>query len=335
MPTAELTEPTIVLAADPVLDLAIVTVTWNTRQLALDMLRTAREDLQRSELSARILVVDNASSDGTPEAIRAAFPAPDVQVLASDQNLGFAAGNNLALRELGFGNEVQQCLPRAVFLLNPDTLVQPGAISALYNALFTVPRAGLVGARLAYEDGTFQHGAFRFPDLAQIVIDLFPVPARLYESGLNGRYRRALYEGTAPFPVDHTLGATMMLRREVIQDVGLLDEQFYMYCEEVDWCMRIRREGWEIYTVPTARITHLEGRSARQIRPQSVVNLWTSRLRLYRKHYGPVKRAAARRLVQSGMRLQIRKAQQDTSLTTEQRESLVAAYNKVIELFSK
>jgi N-acetylglucosaminyl-diphospho-decaprenol L-rhamnosyltransferase len=319
--------------AEPSIDLAVVTVTWNTHQLVLDMLRSLREDLQRSSLSARIVVVDNASTDGTPDAIRAAFPDPAVQVIASDQNLGFAAGNNVALRELGFEREAAQCLPRAVFLLNPDTLVQPGAISALYNALYAIPRAGLVGARLSYDDGTFQHGAFRFPNLAQIVIDLFPVPARLYESALNGRYRRALYEGTEPFPVDHTLGATMMLRREVIQDIGLLDEQFYMYCEEVDWCMRIRQARWEIYTVPTARITHLEGRSARQIRPQSVANLWTSRLRLYQKHYNPAKLAAARLLVRIGMRLQIRKAHQDTNLTAEQRDSLTAAYRKVIALF--
>ena len=315
-------------------DLAVILVTWNTRVLVLNALGTLFDDLHQSGLDTQVYVVDNASSDGTPDAIRAEYP--DVHLIQSTKNLGFAAGNNLALRALGFCDEPTRnpAGPRAVFLLNSDTLVQPGAVRALYDGLFSLPGAGLVGAQLAYEDGTFQHSAFHFPGLSQIVIDLLPVPARLYESALNGRYPHALYTGKDAFEVDHTLGATMMLRRDVIEQTGLFDEQFFMYCEEIDWSMRIRQAGWEIYVVPTARITHLEARSSSQIRPTSLVNLWTSRLRLYIKHYGPFKLVVARQLVRLGMALQIRYTQQSGTLTAEQKAALTEAYRTIRDRFT-
>jgi N-acetylglucosaminyl-diphospho-decaprenol L-rhamnosyltransferase len=315
------------------LDLAVVVVTWNVQALVLDALRTLDDDLRTSGLESQVWVVDSASSDGTVEAVRLGFPA--IQVIRSDENLGFAAGNNVALRALGFQDEPAPNPegPRAVFLLNPDTLVQPGSIRALYDALFSLSKAGVVGAQLAYDDGTFQHSAFRFPGLLQILIDLYPVPARLYESRLNGRYDRALYAGHKPFRVDHTLGATMMIRREAIEQTGLFDEKFFMYCEEIDWSVRFRKAGWQIYTVPAAHITHLEGKSTRQIRPTSIVNLWTSRLLLYSKYYSRLKLMLARQLVRLGMWLQMRKAQQDSSLSEEQQATLVGAYRTVMGLY--
>ncbi len=318
------------------LDLVVIIVTWNVRHLIRDALRTLADDLRASGLDSKVWVVDNASTDGTAEAIRTEFPA--VQLIASPTNLGFAGGNNAAMRAFGFCDQPTPNPngPRVVFLLNPDTLTQPGAIRALYDALFRMPRAGVAGARLSYEDGTFQHSAFRFPGLMQIVLDLFPIPGRLYnrlhESRLNGRYNRNLYERRDPFPVDHTLGATIMLKREVIEQVGLFDEQFFMYCEEIDWAMRIRQAGWEIYSVPTAHITHLEAKSSSQVRPQSIVNLWTSRFLLYRKHYSRPKLALARWLVRLGMQQKISAAQRDATLSSDQRTVLIEAYRKVIAL---
>lgn len=317
------------------LDLVVVIVTWNVQKFVRGALRTLYDDLQTSGLNAQVYVIDNASSDSTVEAIQAEFPA--VKLLVQKDNLGFARGNNVALRELGFRDQPapNPTGPRAVFLLNPDTLVQPGAIRTLYDALFSLPRAGLVGAQLSYEDGSFQHGAFGFPGLWQLVIDLFPVPGRLYNSRLNGRYNQRCYAAGQPFPVDHTLGATMMLRRDLIEETGIFDEQFYMYCEEVDWSMRIHEAGWEIYAVPQAHITHLEGKSANQIRAQSVINLWSSRLRLYTKHYPPLKLAIARLLVKLGMERKIRQAERAEDLATEQRNALTAAYRQVIKLYSQ
>jgi GT2 family glycosyltransferase len=326
-------------------DLAVISVTWNNRDVILNALRTLYDDLATSNLDAAVWIIDNQSSDGTPQLIREQFP--QTNVIDAEANLGFAAGNNLAMRMLGFADQPTQAgeageareaikAPRAVFLLNPDTLTQAGAIRALYDALFVLPKAGVVGARLYYEDGSFQHGAFRFPGLTQLLIDLYPLPprlfARLYESRFNGRYPRAWYEGNAPFAVDHTLGATMMLRREVIAQVGMFDEQFFMYCEEVDWSLRIRKVGWEIYTVPKSHIYHLEGRSAVQIKPRSLLNLWTSRLQLYKKHYPAWKRRAANWLIRTGMRLKIKNLERDPQLDAALRTALIDACKQVIAL---
>lgn len=314
-------------------DLAVIIVSWNTRDLTLDALRTLYADLEAYGPEAEVWLVDNASTDGTAEIVRRMFP--QTRLIASAQNLGFAAGNNLALRALGFGPDTDTPpdeTPCAVYLLNPDTRTHPGATRALYDALFKLPRAGVVGARLTYENGAFQHSAFRFPGLAQLVIDLFPVPLRLHDTALNGRYPRAAYDAGAPFAVDHTLGATMMLRRQAILDTGVFDEQFTMYCEEIDWSIRIRAAGYEIYCVPAAHVTHLSGQSTRQVRPQSVINLWRSRLRLYDKHHSPLVRRAARMIIRAGMTRQIasaKRAFQRGELTAAQRDELIEAYRTV------
>jgi GT2 family glycosyltransferase len=284
-------------------DLAVVIVSWNVRELLADCLHSLFDDLAQSRLKAVVWVVDNGSTDGSPEMVARAFPA--VRLITSEENLGFAAGNNLALREIS--NPKSQ-IPRYVWLLNPDTEVQVGATTALISALESNSDAGVAGAKLLYSDGSLQQSAFRFPGLLQLAFDLFPLPARFYETSLNGRYPRRLYEGQAPFPVDHPLGAAMMVRAETIAEVGLLDEGFWMYCEEIDWCWRMRQAGWLACCVPAAQVVHHAGRSTEQVRATSFAALWRSRLRLYDKHYPPSKRRLARWLVRLGMRWQMRQA---------------------------
>jgi N-acetylglucosaminyl-diphospho-decaprenol L-rhamnosyltransferase len=313
------------------IELAVIIVSWNTRELTLDALRTLYVDLDANGPEAEVWVVDNASTDGSPAAIRAQFP--QVRLITSDTNLGFAGGNNHALRLMGFAEQAATGhLPKAVYLLNSDTRTHPGATSTLFTALFTLPQAGVVGARLSYEDGSFQHSAFHFPGLGQLIVDLFPVPGRLYESAFNGRYPLRNFLGDKPFAVDHTLGATMMLRREVIQQTGLFDETYFMYCEEIDWSIRIRRAGWEIYCVPAAQVTHLSGQSTRQVRPESIVNLWHSRIKLFEAHYSPFKLALARRIIRLGMRRKIAAARQalaNGTVTIDEQNALIQAYRTV------
>lgn len=302
--------------------LAVIIVTWNVCDLALEAVRTLYADLAQSGLSHRVVVVDSASSDGTVEAMRTAFP--QVECLASETNLGFAGGNNAGLRLLGFGSDVPpDTLPEAVYLLNPDTITHLGATRTLYDTLMRFPDVGVVGARLSYGDGSFQHSAFAFPGLRQLWAEFFPLHWRLREGSFNGRYARAAYSGSAPFDVGHTLGATMMLKREVILQTGMFDEQFFMYCEEVDWSWRIHKAGWRILCVPQAHVTHLGGQSSGQVRPRSVINLWDSRLRLYRKHYPKWKLALAQQLVRWGMRRKLRS-------TTD--PDLRAAYQTVYDM---
>jgi N-acetylglucosaminyl-diphospho-decaprenol L-rhamnosyltransferase len=305
------------------LDLAVIIVTWNVRDMALDAIRTVLDDMETSGLSGRVYVVDSASSDGTPDVIKAAFP--QVDVYASEENLGFGRGNNHAIRRV----LALEHPPKAVYLLNPDTLTKQGATRALFDALMNDPKCGLVGAQLEYEDGTFQHGAFHFPGLRQLWVEFFPIPGRLIDSGFNGRYSQSLYTSGTPFPVDFPLGATMMFKTNVIRQTGMFDESFFMYCEEVDWAWRIHQAGWQVMCVPSARVVHLSGQSTGQVPPRSFINLWESRLKLFRKYYPAWKFRLAKWMIIVGLR---RKIHQAESLPEHQHEAMVSAYQHVMEL---
>jgi GT2 family glycosyltransferase len=177
--------------------------------------------------------------------------------------------------------------PDYLLLLNADTVVLPGAIEALAAFLEAHPRVGVVGPRLLNPDGTTQPAAFRFPTLLMTALDLFPpgvaLPGRLYGSWWHGRYPQE--RGDAPFPIDHPLGACILTRPEVLAQVGLLDEGYFMYAEEVDWCLRVRRAGWAIWQEPRARVTHVGGASTGQQRARMQVALYASRMRFFRAHY--------------------------------------------------
>ena len=286
------------------LTIGVVIVSFNTR----DLLRACLHSLHACTLPLRVVVVDNASADGSATMVRAEFPG--VCLVALSENVGFAAGTNIGLRQLDKMtrwqddrvtsktlNSAPLTLSPAhhvtlsvdyVLLLNPDTVVQPGAIEAMVAFLHAHPRVGLVGPHLLNPDGTTQTAAFRFPTLLMTALDLFPpgevLPGRLYNSWWHGRYPQE-GAGEEPFPIDHPLGACMLARREVIEQVGMLDEQFFMYAEEVDWCYRIRQAGWAIWQVPEARVTHVGGAATRQFRSRMLVALYESRLRFFRKHY--------------------------------------------------
>jgi GT2 family glycosyltransferase len=179
------------------------------------------------------------------------------------------------------------------------------------------PLAGGAGAQLQYPDTRFQHGAFAFPGLTQLLFDLFPPrPRRLLDSRLNGRYPRRWYTRGQPFAIGFALGAALMVTREAIEVVGLLDEGYFMYAEEVDWCWRMRRAGYPMFCVPQARVVHHGGASTRQFREESTLNLWRSRKRLYDTFYGPVRRWVAHRLVGLGMRAEMARARRSAAQGT-------------------
>ena len=306
-------------------DLVVIIVSWNVRDLLAICLRSLFTDLERSDLEAQVWVVDNASADGTSEMVAEAFPS--IHLIASQENLGFVRGNNHALREIQ--NQTQ--IPKTIWLLNPDTEVLSGATATLLSALQADPQAGMVGPKLLYPDGSLQHSAFRFPGLVQLIFDLFSPPARIYETPLNGRYPRRLYEGVKPFLIDHPLGASMMVKSAVITDVGLMDEEFFMYCEEIDWCWRMRKAHWHIYCVPAARVIHHAGQSSGQVRVSSFINLWTSRARLYARHHDPLTRRLAQVLVRVGMQRRLRAAKRMRGAVPE----MVSACRQVIQAWGK
>ena len=287
------------------IDLAIVFVTWNSVDDIAAAIQSVVDDLSTSGLRYELWLVDSASEDKTVDVVRDRFDC--VNIIACAENIGFGAANNLALRQMGFDrHKAESRRPKAVYLLNPDTITRRGATKLLFDTLMAGDDVGVVGARLTYGDGSFQHSAFRFPGLRQIWSELFPTPGRLLEGGFNGRYPRSRYRDGEPFDVDFTLGATMMLKREVIEQSGLFDEAFFIYCEEIDWAWRIKKLGWRICCVPSAQVTHLGGQSTSQARPRSLINLWQSRLLLYDKHHPRWKRLLARQLVIRGMQRYIR-----------------------------
>ncbi|MEM7134121.1 MAG: glycosyltransferase family 2 protein [Chloroflexota bacterium] len=297
------------------MNLAVIVVSYNTKDLlrqCLNSIYASYETRTTAQDHLTIVVVDSASHDGSAQMVEAEFP--QVRLLARRDNIGFVKGNNLALQTLGFSiapidkplannhksritdhnlqivdHDLLPILPDIVLLLNPDAELIEDALWQMALFLDAHPEAGVCGAKLRYGDGQFQHGAFRYPSLMQVLIDLFPLYGvrgiqRLHNSSLNGRYSQHQWNGVDAFPVDFVLGAALMLKRDVIEQVGGLDTEYVMYCEELDWCLRINQAGWQVYALPTAGVMHYEGQSSKQVRWPSFVRLWRSRFLFYEKH---------------------------------------------------
>ena len=289
------------------IDLSIVIVSYNVRDLLAQCLAAVfsnqssvfgqKLNTEDRKLNTEVFVVDNASADGSAAMVRERFPS--VCVIENVENRGFAAANNQ-----GF----ERTHGRYILMLNPDTAVRPGALEMLVTFMDEHPRAGACGGKLLYGDGSLQHSAFGFPTLPQILLDFFPINWRVTNSRLNGRYPREWYARGEPFQVDHLLGADLLVRREAAEQVGWLDDQFFIYCEEIDWCMRIKRAGWPIWCVPQAGIVHHEAQSTRQFRDRMFVELWRARKRLFEKHYSRAFRFAARQIARAGLWNETRKA---------------------------
>lgn len=317
------------------MDLGIVIVNYNVRDLLAACLDSVYLALAQtgSRLKASVVVVDNASRDGSVALLRQQFPR--TPVLEAD-NRGMGAGNNRGLRLL-----LDQYRPFAVMVLNPDTLVGAGSLAALVDFLRAHPRAGVAAPKLLNPDGTLQHAAFHFPGLAQLAVDLFPPPSpfdRLLNSRLNGRYPASAYRAGQPFQVDHTLGAAFAVRSQAIQEVGLFDETFALYCEEIDWQWRLAHAGWERWIVPAAEVVHHGGQSTQQQPAQSLLQLWTSRRRLYQRYHGPVLNALAAPLVRLGMRQRIRANHRLSArgrLPADQRAAFNLALTEIIRIWQQ
>lgn len=314
-PSAPIAMPESVNGRTPVngqTPVAVVIVNFNTCALLRDCLHSLQAAAAEAAwIDLRIVVVENASGDGSAAMVRAEFPS--VELHALETNVGYTRGNNLALGALALlpGEQPKGSAqpPEFVWLLNPDTRVEAGALGALVRFLQGMAEAAACGPRLLYGDGTLQHGAFALPGVAQVALDLLPLHRlpgahRLYGGRLNGRYPRTLWEGATPFKVDFVLGAAMMVRSDDLRRLGGLDEGYVMYCEEMDWCLRAGEAGRLIYAVPAATVVHLEGQSSRQVRWASQVELWRSRLRFYgrhRAHFGAATELLVRALLRVNM----------------------------------
>lgn len=260
--------------------LSALIVSFNTRELTLEAIESVI-----GEPNLEVIVVDNASTDGSPLAIGKRFPA--ARLICSEVNLGFAGGVNQA---------AAMACGQYLLVLNSDARLTPGALERLVELLEQRPRAALVAPALRYPNGRPQPSAFRFPGLIQVALDLFPVD-RLMDSRLNGRV-----SATAATRIDHPLGACMLIRRAAWDDIGPLDDGYFMYLEEIDWCRRARMHGWQIWYQPRALAIHYGGASTSQQSEAMFAQLWRSRLRYYARHHGPAYNRLVHALVRLGLR---------------------------------
>jgi GT2 family glycosyltransferase len=251
------------------MDLSVVIVNWNTRDLLRDCLTSVIA--ATGGLATEVLVVDNASSDGSAAMVRARFPS--VRLIESPRNVGFAAGNNLALR---------QACGRHILLLNSDTLVRGEVLGASVAWLDAHPQAGVMGPLVLNADESLQPSCSGFPSLRNLALQLLGV-TRI--ARLDG-YRLTGWDRSTARPVDVVSGAAMFVRRAAMEEVGLLDESFFFYGEETDWCHRFARAGWEVVFVPIRAVTHFGGGSVRALNHRRDVLLTEGTTRLHRKHGG-------------------------------------------------
>lgn len=248
---------------------SVIIVGWQVRELLRACLRSiaAHEDLSALE----VWVVDNASMDGTAAMVAAEFRW--ARLVALQENPGFAAGNNIALR---------RATGDVCVLLNPDTELHDAALSTLATYLQAHPAVGVVGPRLLNPDGSLQSAGFAPPSLFQVWYDLVPWPRRFYHARINGRYPDAPTD--TPYAVGFPLGACLAVRRDVFDRVGLLDEAYGMYMEEVDFCARVNAAGYAVQILPAVAITHRGGQSTSQAPEAMFLALHRARRRFFAQY---------------------------------------------------
>lgn len=251
------------------MDLSIVIVNWNTRDLLRDCLRTVFDGL--GNLEAEVIVADNASSDQSCDMIRAEHP--QVRLIETGANLGFAGGNNIALRV---------ATGRYVMLLNTDTLVHGSVLPDSVAWLDAHPKVGVMGPRILNDDGTIQPSCSSFPSLKFLTMQTLGLTRFAHWDA----YRMTGWDRSTERHVDVISGAAMFVRHEAMDQVGLLDDAFFFYGEETDWCRRFADAGWEIVFAPIHDVTHFGNGSAAKLNHRRDVLMTEGTTRLHLKHGG-------------------------------------------------
>lgn len=248
---------------------AVAVVNYNTREL----LRACLHSIE-AEAPCEIVVVDNASDDGSAEMVAHEFP--NVILRRNRENVGYGSAANQA---------IALCQAPYVLLLNSDTAVQPGALGALANYLTAHPRVAIVGPRLQNVDGTLYHSCFPYPSLLDFTLDVSNTYRLIQCVPLLRERVLRTWSHTSCRRVPWVNGAALVLRRIGFEAVGGFDTTFFMYSEEVDLCYRIAQDGWEVHYMPVAQVVHLGGASTAQHRTDMLVALYVSLAHFYRLHY--------------------------------------------------
>jgi len=266
---------------DSALDLGIVIVNYQVRDLLRDCLASVYDG--RGDFTFKVCVVDNDSRDGSAEMVAKEFP--QVRLIRAE-NQGYAAGNNLGLREFGFldkghGTAANEqgavealpaasslpipLLPRYALLLNPDTVMPPSVLADMLDFMEKHPRAGVAGPRLVRADGSLDRACRRsFPTPEVAFYRLFGLSRLFPKSPRFGRYNLTYLSPNVTTEVDSVVGAFMLMRGETLSQVGLLDERFFMYAEDLDFCYRVKQRGWQVWYNADVTVLHYKGQSSRQ-----------------------------------------------------------------------
>ncbi len=250
------------------MDLSVIIVNWNTRNLLVRCLNSIYQTVRTVEME--VWVVDNGSKDGSGAAAAERFP--ETKFVQNKVNFGFAKANNQVLN---------MAAGRYLLLLNPDTEVSPGAVEKLISFMDAHLEAGGAGAQLINSDGSKQNSIANFPSLATELLNK-SILRWLFPKQFPGKERNY----SEPIEVDSVIGACMMVRREALDQVGFLDEDYFLFLEETDWCYRMKRAGWKIYHVPQAEVYHFQGKSAETERKRAKVEYYRSRYHFFRKNRG-------------------------------------------------
>jgi N-acetylglucosaminyl-diphospho-decaprenol L-rhamnosyltransferase len=284
VPTQETTEDLAVDHAED-LDLAVVVLSYNTRELLHDCLRSvfATSD----EIRLRVCVVDNASSDGSVEMVRDEFP--QAHLITLDKNIGYSAGNNIALRWFGYdsalGDLFDPHAPRYALLLNPDTIVRQQTFAEMVAFMDEYPAIGVAGPRVRRPDGSLDRACRRGFPTPQVSFYRITGLSRLFPNSRRfNAYNLEYLPEDAVHPVDSVVGAYMQMRREAVAEVGLLDEAFFMYGEDLDWAKRFKDAGWEVWYNGKSEITHVKEAASSQS-TKSRIDFHEAMWIFYRKHY--------------------------------------------------
>ncbi len=266
---------------------SVIIVSWNVRDLLRRCLQSVASQPSPVNhhgsslstvdyrLTTEVIVVDNASTDGTVEMLRAEFP--DVRLIANAGNAGFTHANNQALA---------QSQGRYLFLLNPDTELRTGALQTMIDYMAVHPRVGIIGPQLFYGDGTLQSSRRRFPTLATAFLESTKLQQWFPRNRVLTRYYMLDTRDDVTQQVDWINGSAMFVRREMYDQIGGFDEGFFMYSEELDWCYRAKEAGWQIVYLPAAQVTHYEGKSSEQVVARRDIYFNSSKIRFFRKYRG-------------------------------------------------
>jgi GT2 family glycosyltransferase/lipopolysaccharide/colanic/teichoic acid biosynthesis glycosyltransferase len=252
-------------------DVSIIIVSYNS----YDVLKSCLDSISKQEFAGEteVIVVDNASADGTPDMVREQYPW--VKLIAGNQNLGYSKGVNVGIRHAG---------GRFFYILNPDTLVKQDTVHKLYDFMERTPDAGIAGPKLVFHDGNIQYSCRRFYTFKVLLLRRTPL-GKIFKNAKAVREHVMLdFDHATTREVDWLLGAAMFVRREAVEAVGLMDERFFLYFEDVDWCYRMKEHGLRVYYHPESVVVHGYAReSAQSVMNRSFVSHLVSLFRYYEK----------------------------------------------------